>query len=97
MNQELAEILQTRGRLLSDIQQQRQQLAVAVQPLRTPLAVADQLRQGLHWMRSHPLAVASTVTLFWLRRKSGGNLLWRAWRGWKMYQQLQKFLQKTSH
>ncbi len=96
MNQELAQILQTRGRLLREIKQQRQQLAAAAAPLQPPLAVVDQIRQGMHWVRQHPLALLSVVSVFWLRRKSAGNLLWRTWRGWQMYRRLRTFLQKTS-
>lgn len=96
MKAQLAELQQERTRLLGMIQQQRGQLAASIQPLRKPLAWADQIRTGVHWIRHHPLGTASVLALFWLRRGKGSGLLSYAWRGWKLYRQLQAVLKRKN-
>lgn len=58
-----------------------------------PLAVADQLRDGWHWLRAHPLLpTAAAVALVVVRPRRAWRLGLRLWWGWNLWQRLQKRL-----
>lgn len=65
----------------------RGDLAAQVRPWQRPLQLADELRQGWHWLRTHPEApLAAAVVLAVLRPRRAwrwGLRLWWAWGNWR--------------
>ena len=65
----------------------RERLAHESQPLQHPLALGDQVRDGVRWLKAHPLWIAGAVALPLIlrpRRAAGwGVKLWWGWRAWR--------------
>jgi hypothetical protein len=85
-----SELAQKKQRLLLRSAEQRRQLVSHATALRPVFDGAENIRNGLYWMRTHPVAmigvlvavmVARPRTLIrWARR---GWVVWLAWRNWE--------------
>ncbi len=73
----------------------REQLASSAQALEPVWSTADQVQQGLAWVRSHPVWVGAAVGVLavWRPRKTLAAGL-RLWGWWKTVRQWSEFLKK---
>lgn len=96
MNEEMFELMQSRGELLARIAAQREQVAEIGTQWQTPLALADQGMAAVRFLRGHPVLVAGVVAFFVIRRGGVAGLLRGMWRVWKGYRYFALFSEKLS-
>lgn len=71
----------------------RLQFADEARVLEAPMAAADRVRDGVHWLRTHPEAVlAGAVVVVVLRPRAAWRWAWRGWGAWRVWQSLRRRL-----
>ena len=84
---------QRREQLLLRSNTLRLQLAQQAQVLAAPLAIADNLHQGLLWLRDHPQwPLGGLVLLALLRPRRAWRWALRAWWSWQLGQRGSRWL-----
>lgn len=86
MEDRLVDVARRRGELLAEIRQQRVRVAALSQPLAGVLGKVDRVGAAIHWLKTHPAAVAVSVAAMVVSRP---RKLWglakrsfALWRGW---------------
>ena len=73
-------------------QQLREQLAQDAASLAPVWGVADQVRQGFHWLKAHPVWVGLAVAVWVIAKPkrlwTWGGRAWGAWKAWRRVRSL---------
>ncbi len=91
------ELRQRQQQLLLRSAELRHSLAQQVRTLQAPLVRVDQVRNGLHWLRKHPVwPLAALGLLVFKRPRRVLRWLPRLLGGWQLYLQLRDWLQRPA-
>ena len=92
-SQRRGELLARRERLRLRSAELRLRIAGDAQVLRSPLALADQVRSGVHWLRTHPeWPLGALVMVVIVRPRRALRWAGKLWWGWRLWRRAQRAL-----